>query len=342
MHRCFELAQKGAGNVAPNPMVGAVLLYKNEIIGEGYHAQYGLAHAEVNCINNVPDEKKQFISASTLYVSLEPCAHYGKTPACADFIIAHKIPSVVIGCKDSFNKVDGKGIEKLKAAGVEVTCGILQAEATELNKRFFTFNTKKRPYIILKWAQTANGVTGVTGNNRLIISNSVTNRLVHKWRSEEAAILVGTHTALKDNPSLTTRLVTGNNPVRLVIDKQLILPASLQLFDNAAPTIIFNYKKNEERGKLRFYKIEQAGNILPQIMQALYTNNLQSVIVEGGAALLQSFIDSNLWDEARIITNTSLHITEGITAPVLLQQQSVTTATLQTDIIEYFKNGQPA
>ncbi len=237
MHRCLELARLGAGYVAPNPMVGAVLLHEGRIIGEGWHKEYGKAHAEVNCINAVKESERQFISQSTLYVSLEPCAHHGKTPPCTDLIIRHKIPRVVIGCRDSFKEVDGKGIEKLKAAGIEVETAVLEQECRELNKRFFTFHTKQRPYIILKWAQTSDGFiaplippkVGISEpqTQRLFISNEYSNILVHQWRSEEAAIMVGTNTALLDNPELTTRLWPGPSPVRLVIDLNLRLPDSL-------------------------------------------------------------------------------------------------------------------
>ena len=218
MQRCIELAQLGAGTVAPNPLVGAVLVYNERIIGEGYHQQFGQAHAEVNCISAVAEADRELISLSTLYVSLEPCAHFGKTPPCTDLIIAHKIPTVVIGCRDPFKEVDGKGIEKLLAAAVEIVHPFMEAACRELNKRFFTFHTKQRPYIILKWAQTDNGIIGHSDHSRLLISNDFTNRLVHKWRSEEAGIMVGTNTALFDNPSLGNRLWNGAQPVRLVVD----------------------------------------------------------------------------------------------------------------------------
>ena len=220
MHRCLELAEKAAGHVAPNPMVGAVLVHEGIIIGEGYHQIYGGPHAEVNCIASVPSSLQHLIQDSVIYVSLEPCAHHGKTPPCADLIIRHNIRHVVIGCRDPFVEVDGKGIEKLHAAGIKTETGILEKECRELNKRFFTFHTKHRPFIILKWAQTGDGKIG-TENNRLHITGSVTNRLVHKWRSEESAILVGANTALADNPQLTTRLWSGNSPTRLIIDPEL-------------------------------------------------------------------------------------------------------------------------
>src|SRR5215207_8983700 len=221
MHRCLELARLGSGSVAPNPMVGAVLVYKDMIIGEGYHQQYGEAHAEVNCLNSVRPEHQHLIEQSTLYVSLEPCAHYGKTPPCADLIIQKKIPEVVVGCCDPFIQVNGKGIEKLQSAAVNVTIGVLEEECKQLNKRFFGFHTVQRPYVILKWAQTADGKVAGNDYGRKRISNQQTNRIVHKWRSEETTVVVGTNTALYDDPALTTRLWAGKNPVRIVVDMHM-------------------------------------------------------------------------------------------------------------------------
>jgi diaminohydroxyphosphoribosylaminopyrimidine deaminase / 5-amino-6-(5-phosphoribosylamino)uracil reductase len=337
MHRCIELAMEGAGSVAPNPMVGAVLVYNNTIIGEGYHAHYGQAHAEVNCIQSVATENQSLVAQSVLYVSLEPCAHFGKTPPCADLIIEKKIPKVVIGCRDPFKEVDGKGIEKLKAAGIEVIYGILEQACKELNKRFFTFHTAHRPYIILKWAQTANTVMG-DKNARLLISNEYSNRQVHKWRSEEAAILVGTNTALSDNPSLTTRLWTGNNPLRLVVDMDLRLPQTLHLFDRSVKTIVFNAIKNEEQNNLVFYQINKGASLLRQISDALYKLNIQSVLVEGGQKLLQSFIDEDLYDEVRIITNHAMETADGIKAPHIPALTLFDSMDLQTDSIHFYQH----
>jgi diaminohydroxyphosphoribosylaminopyrimidine deaminase/5-amino-6-(5-phosphoribosylamino)uracil reductase len=336
MRRCLQLAAMGAGKVAPNPMVGAVLVYRGRIIGEGYHQKYGEAHAEVNCISSVAESDRNFISESTLYVSLEPCAHFGKTPPCADLIIKNKIPNIVIGCGDSFEAVAGKGIERLKVAGLNVLVGILEMECRDLNKRFFTFHEKKRPFIILKWAQSNNCKIG--GAERILISNEFTNRQVHQWRSEEAAILVGTNTALKDNPALTTRLVPGYSPVRLVIDMGLKLPSSLQLLDGTVKTIVFNGSRHEDGGMVSYYEIAGTGSILKQILEALYQLQIQSVLVEGGAILLQSLINENLWDEARVITNTCLEIAEGINAPILQPQKTIKEENIQTDRIAYFKN----
>ena len=335
MQRCIQLAQLGQGMVAPNPMVGSVLVYQDQIIGEGYHQQYGQPHAEVNCINSVAEADKGFISQSTLYVSLEPCAHFGKTPPCADLIIKHQIPKVIIGCRDPFEAVNGKGIDKLLAAGVDVTVGILEEECKILNKRFFTFHTKKRPYIVLKWAETANRFIGNTNQERLLISSETTNKLVHKWRSEEAAILVGTNTALLDNPSLTNRLWTGKQPIRLVLDELLSLPKSLNIFDKKQLTIVFNLVKYEEELNLIYYKLEGNTPLLQQIMDACYQLNIQSILVEGGNKTLQSFIDNELWDEARVITNTQLTIEKGVPSPILFNARNSSTTKIGNELITY-------
>ena len=338
MRRCLELAKLGAGNVAPNPMVGAVLVYNSRIIGEGYHERYGEAHAEPNCIASVKEEDKNLIPGSVLYVSLEPCVHYGKTPPCADLIIKNKIPKVVIGCHDPFTEVNGKGIEKLLAAGIEVVQSILEQECKELNKRFLTFHTQHRPYIILKWAQTANGTIGSDNKSRLYITNEFTNRLVHKWRSEEAAILIGTNTALIDNPELTTRSWTGNNPIRLVVDMDLKLPSSLKIFDGKVKTIVFNELKHEDRNNLLFYQVTEDANLVHQITNALYQLKIQSVLVEGGAKLLQSFIDEGMWDEASIITNEELTINGRLYSPKLILCSKIEEQKIFSDKIEFFKS----
>lgn len=336
MHRCLQLAELGQGYAAPNPMVGVVLIYDDKIIGEGYHKKFGEAHAEVNCINSVSKQNKSKIEKSTLYVSLEPCVHYGKTPPCTDLIIKNKIPKVVIGCRDIFKKVDGKGIQKLQTESVELITGVLEKECIELNKRFFTFHEKQRPYIILKWAQSIDAKIAGANSKRSFISNQFTNRLVHKWRSEEASIIIGTNTALHDDPLLTARLWQGENPIRLIFDMNLRLPSSLKIFNKKVKTIIFNKIKHEDEDELIFYKFEP-GNILAAIMKALYKMNVQSVIVEGGAKLLQSFIDAGLWDEARIICNEQLNIGNGINAPAfngVLQKQE----RYFSDLISYYNN----
>lgn len=337
MHRCLQLARLGAGHTAPNPMVGAVLVYDDRIIGEGWHQRFGEAHAEVNCLNSVRAADQGLIAKSTLYVSLEPCAHHGKTPPCADLVIGKKIPRVVIGCKDSYKEVDGRGIDRLKAAGVEVEVGVLEKDCLELNKRFFCFHQWQRPYIILKWAQTADGKIGAKGSKpqeRLLISNALTNRLVHQWRSEEAAILVGSGTALADDPLLTSREWPGKDALRLVIDRELKLPSTLHLLDGSLPTIVFNYQKKAQAGLLQYCSINKGEDELQQVLAILYRQRIQSVIVEGGAKLLQSFINAGLWDEARVITNTILEIGEGIEAPVLPATIINNTIQLQTDRIQ--------
>lgn len=343
MQRCLSLARKGAGRVAPNPMVGAVLVCNDRIIGEGWHEIYGGPHAEVNCIQSVLENDKDLIEQSTLYVSLEPCNHYGKTPPCTDLILKYNIPKVVIACRDPFIEVNGKGIERLRDAGVEVITGILEKEAKLLNKRFFTFHTRQRPYIILKWAQTIDGWMGKKGGDRLLISNEYTNRLVHQWRGEEAAILVGTQTALADNPALTNRLSPGANPVRIVIDRNLQLPVSLQVFDRAVKTIVFNTIKKEEAENCIYYKLNDESNLLPQIMKALHEMNMLSVMVEGGAQTLQSFIDSAFWDEIRKIQSVSSapelqNNDQAVPAPIIPTAIHVSHEKLATDNIDIYTN----
>ena len=318
MRRCIELAKCGFGTASPNPMVGAVIVCDGKIIGEGWHRRCGEAHAEVNAVNSVVD--KSLLKKSTIYVSLEPCAHVGRTPACADMLIREGIPRVVVGSIDPFEKVAGKGIEKLRNAGVEVKIGVLKQECDWLNRRFFTFHTKRRPYIILKWAQTADGfidnIRTDSTKKPLKITNVQFDRLVHKWRTEEDAILVGTRTALLDNPQLTARLWSGRNSVRVCIDRELKVSASSRIFDCQAKTIIINGSKEGTNGNLIFCKADFNENIVPQILDILYRNEIQSVIVEGGAQTLNSFISSGLWDEARIFTSTE-KITNGVKAPDL-------------------------
>lgn len=336
MRRCIELASRAAGNVAPNPMVGAVLVHEGRIIGEGYHRQFGQPHAEVNCINSVAEEDKALVPLSTLYVSLEPCAHYGKTPPCADLIIQKKIPKVVIGTRDPFTEVNGKGIEKLQEAGIEVALGILENECMQLNKRFFTFHTQHRPYVILKWAETADGKISRGTADRLLISNELTNRLVHKWRSEEAAVLVGTNTALLDDPSLNVRWVKGNDPVRLIVDMDLSLPAHLKIFDQRQHTVIFNTIKHNEEIQPNYYQVTSDVSLVQQVLNACYQLKIQSLIVEGGAKMLQSFIDDESWDEARIITNTNMYAGPGLLSPVLSNTVMIKQEKIHTDTISYF------
>jgi diaminohydroxyphosphoribosylaminopyrimidine deaminase/5-amino-6-(5-phosphoribosylamino)uracil reductase len=346
MHRCLQLARLGAGRVAPNPMVGAVLVYENRIIGEGYHTTYGQAHAEVNCINSVAAADLQLIPLSTIYVSLEPCAHYGKTPPCADLIIKKRIRTVVVGCRDPFEEVNGKGIEKLQQAGIKVIQGVLEQDCLDLNKRFFTFHTQQRPYIILKWAQTADHFIGSGGSNRLLITNDYTNRLVHRWRSEEAAILVGTNTALADDPLLTNRYWPGKSPVRLVIDSNLRLPNTLHLLKEGPVTIVFNTLRQTEAldaamvrkatGGVLYYQVTKEALLLPQLLQACYQLQLLSILVEGGAYLQQTCIDGGYCDEARVITNEQLQAFEGLAAPRLPACLPMATQQLVHDRIDTY------
>jgi diaminohydroxyphosphoribosylaminopyrimidine deaminase/5-amino-6-(5-phosphoribosylamino)uracil reductase len=338
MWRCIELAKKGRGSVAPNPMVGAVLVHNDRIIGEGYHQHYGQAHAEVNCIRSVKQEDESLIPQSTLYVSLEPCAHHGKTPPCADLIIEKKVRKVIVGCRDPFKEVDGKGIEKLNQAGIETIVGVLEEDCMKLNRRFFTFHLEHRPYIILKWAQTANGRISNADYSRVLITNAISNRLVHKWRSEESAILVGTNTALYDDPKLTVREWEGTNPIRLVIDMDLSLPKTLNIFDQRIRTIVFNAIKHEEQNNLTYYQVTTDVELVHQVVHALYQLKIQSVIVEGGAKLLQSFIDEGVWDEARIITNEELIVRDGIPAPVLDNGKLIEQENYFSDFIRYYGN----
>jgi diaminohydroxyphosphoribosylaminopyrimidine deaminase/5-amino-6-(5-phosphoribosylamino)uracil reductase len=336
MRRCLELALRGLGHVAPNPMVGAVLVYEDRIIAEGYHKQFGKPHAEVNCINAVSTEDERLLEHATLYVSLEPCAHHGKTPPCADLILEKKIPRVVVGCRDPFEKVNGKGIEKLRQGAVEVEVGCLEKECVDLNKRFFNFHLQHRPYIIVKWAQSNNARMANTDHSRVFISNEFTNRLVHKWRSEESAVLVGTNTALHDDPALTVRLWKGKQPVRLVIDMDLSLPRTHKIFNTDAHTIIFNTIKQGKENQLSFYQITADLRVVHQIVHALYQLQLQSVIVEGGAKLLQSFIDEGMWDEARIITNEEVMIDHGLPSPTLTHYRKLFSEQIRTDRIQYY------
>jgi len=318
MRRCIELAGKGFGYVSPNPVVGSVIVYDGKIIGEGYHRKYGEAHAEVNAVNSVKD--KSLLKKSTIYVSLEPCAHVGKTPACADMIIREGIPEVVIGSVDPYFQVAGKGIQKLETAGRKVITGVLEKECVELNKRFYTYHTKKRPYIILKWAQTRDGFVDYvrkpgTDIKAFWITNEYCKTLVHKWRTEEDAFLVGMNTVILDNPQLTARNWFGRNPLRVAIDELCELDVSFQIFDNQADTIIFNSKKDLVKGNLSYIKIDFTTDIIPQILDVLYDRQIQSLVVEGGSQTLETFISAGLWDEARIFTGDHF-FGKGLRAPV--------------------------
>ncbi|MEA1850424.1 bifunctional diaminohydroxyphosphoribosylaminopyrimidine deaminase/5-amino-6-(5-phosphoribosylamino)uracil reductase RibD [Chryseobacterium sp. MHB01] len=309
--RCIELANKALGKTYPNPLVGSVIVHNDKIIGEGYHHKAGENHAEINAINSVQD--KSLIPESTIYVSLEPCAHYGKTPPCALKIKELGFKKVVIGAMDSHDKVNGKGKKIIQDAGIEVVSGILEKECTELNKRFFTCHEKKRPYIILKWAQSGDGFMD-KDFKPVSISNSLVNQFVHQLRADEHAILVGTQTALNDNPALTVRNVEGVNPVRILIDFNLKVPQDFNIYNGESKTLVINAVKDEEGENIHFIKINKE-NFLHELMDALYKEQIQSVIIEGGSFTLQQFIDKNLWDEAIIIENENLKLENGTKAP---------------------------
>ncbi len=311
MERALQLAKNGLGSTAPNPGVGSVIVHDNCIIGEGYTSSYGGPHAEVNAINSVKD--KGLLSASVLYVTLEPCSHHGKTPPCADLIVKNKIPRVVIGILDPHDKVAGKGVKQLKNAGCKVVIGVLGKECTEHHRRFLTFHQKQRPYIILKWAQTNDGFIAPYQNKRSIngrpfwISNNYSRQLVHKWRSQEQAILVGTKTVLHDNPILNVRQWSGKSPIRIVIDKDLGIKGSYHILDRKVRTIIFTEVNDKSLwlSAIEYEVIDFSKNVPQQICEVLYKYTITSVLIEGGSKTLQSFFDFNLWDEARVITGHS-------------------------------------
>lgn len=312
MQRCIQLAENGLGNTYPNPMVGCVIVHNGEIIAEGWHQKAGEPHAEVIAIHQI--QNNEILKESTLYVSLEPCAHHGKTPPCADLIVRNQIPKVIIGTVDPFAKVNGLGIRKLQDAGIEVISGVLEKECRELNKRFFTFHQEKRPYVILKWAQTADGFMAIEDGEQKWITNEYSKQLVHKWRTEEQSILVGTNTAKADNPQLNARLWNGNQPVRLVLDRDLKLDNDLHLFDQNQRTIVFTEKEKSNSENLEFVQVSFDENLSNSILEKLYELNIQSVIIEGGRKTLESFIEKNLWDEARIFTSSNVW-SSGIKSP---------------------------
>lgn len=313
MRRAFQLARLGAGRTSPNPMVGCVIVHEGKIIGEGWHQMYGGPHAEVNAIRSVSD--RTLLPSSTAYVSLEPCAHFGKTPPCADLLVENKIRRVVISNRDPFPAVNGSGIKKLKSAGIAVEVGVLEQEGHAINRRFFSFHQKKRPYVVLKWAQTSDGFIARKNFDSKWISSELSRKLVHKWRSEEDAILVGTNTAKYDNPSLNVRSWSGSNPLRIVIDKRLKLDKSLHLFDTSIPTLCYNLEKSTEESNLSLVKVNE-DSFLKDMMDDLYQRNVQSVFVEGGSHLLNSLISDGIWDEARIFISRT-EFTDGIKAPHL-------------------------
>lgn len=317
MRRCIQLAQNALCNAAPNPMVGAVVVCDGRIIGEGYHVRCGQAHAEVNAIRSVKEQ--ELLKRSTIYVSLEPCSHYGKTPPCADLIIEKQIPRIVVGCLDPFSEVAGRGIKKLRDAGREVVLGMLEQECKQLVRRFVTFYTKQRPYITLKWAESADGFIDLNrsadaAQRPVFLSSNLTSMLVHKRRAEHSAIMVGTRTAMLDNPALTVRHWAGRSPVRVVLDRKLQLPLNLQVFDGNIPTLVFSeVERNAYRG-VEYVAVDYDDEILSQVMHALYERKLQSLMVEGGSVLLQSFIDAGLWDEI-VVEEAPCLLQSGVKSP---------------------------
>jgi diaminohydroxyphosphoribosylaminopyrimidine deaminase/5-amino-6-(5-phosphoribosylamino)uracil reductase len=325
MERCLTLAANGVGKVAPNPMVGCVIVSGGQIIGEGYHRRYGRAHAEVNAIASVKDES--LLRQATLYVNLEPCSHYGKTPPCAELIIQKRIPRVVTGCLDPYPEVSGRGIKMLRDAGVEVITGVLEAEAYALNKVFMISHQLRRPYIYLKWAQSADGFIDKLRNDAseapVVLSSPAMRQQVHKMRAAALAIMVGTRTALLDNPSLTVRHWAGKSPVRVVPDRLLRIPPNARLLDGSVETLVFTSVEKEGRENVKYIRTDFDGHVLQQITSYLYTNNVTFLLVEGGSCLLKSFLREGLWDEAQVEVSP-LILGEGVEAPLMEQSyQSV-------------------
>jgi diaminohydroxyphosphoribosylaminopyrimidine deaminase/5-amino-6-(5-phosphoribosylamino)uracil reductase len=335
--RCIELAKNGLGTTYPNPLVGSVIVYNNEIIGEGWHQKAGEPHAEVNAIHSVKD--KSLLAKATIYVSLEPCSHFGKTPPCCDLIIANDIPNVVIGTIDPFAKVAGNGIKKLLEAGKNVIIGILENECNELNKRFFTFHTKKRPYIILKWAESQDRFLAPISKQKqepIWITNEFSRQLVHKWRSEEQAILVGTNTVLEDNPTLTVRDWIGKNPVRIVLDRGGKISEIFAVKNKKTKTIVLTEQENlTSTENLIYENCIFDIHVVYSIADILYKNNIQSVIIEGGKQTLQSFIDANLWDEARVF-NGDISFNQGVKAPKIKIKNSIKKQILTDELLIFF------
>ncbi len=336
MQRAIELALLGGVEAAPNPMVGAVIVRDGKILGEGYHRKYGEAHAEVNAVNAVNDPK--LLSEATIYVTLEPCAHHGKTPPCADLLIANNFKRVVVGCTDPFHAVAGKGIQRIQKAGIEVVTGVLEQQCLQLNKRFFTFHQKQRPYIILKWAQTKDGFVDSVrdGSERKInwISAPETQSLVHQWRSEEQAILVGWKTVEHDNPSLTVREITGKNPLRVVIDGQLKMPADSTIYSDSGKTLVLNRMKSEVVGNVEFVKLPIIDT--ENILRALHERHIISVFVEGGSRTIQHFLVDNVWDEARVIVGKST-FGQGVRAPRITGTPAHSFDFASDKVFQYFR-----
>ncbi|MFN5423727.1 MAG: bifunctional diaminohydroxyphosphoribosylaminopyrimidine deaminase/5-amino-6-(5-phosphoribosylamino)uracil reductase RibD [bacterium] len=323
MQRALELAAKGAGFVSPNPLVGAVLVHDDVIIGEGYHACFGQAHAEVNCLSAVSAENKHLISASTMYVTLEPCSHHGKTPPCAERLIKEGIRKVVIAVTDPNPVVHGAGINLLKQAGIDVRVGVMEQAAAYQNRRFFTSFTQQRPYITLKWAQSADGFIGSGTDERIKITCNEADIVVHQWRSEEDAIMIGRRTALLDDPSLTTRLVEGKSPLRIVLDRNNSLPKSLKIFNDGKPLVIINGEKEGVDGPVMYKKITNDAQFWKSLMVFLDQQKIQGLMVEGGRGVISAMISAGYWDEARVFTNPALNLHQGTKAPVLQDTYSI-------------------
>lgn len=333
IRRCIELAQKAIGNTYPNPLVGSVIVHNDKIIGEGYHHKAGENHAEINAINSV--EEKSLIPESTIYVSLEPCAHFGKTPPCALKIVELGFKKVVIGAMDSHDKVNGKGKKIIQEAGIEVVSGVLEKECIELNKRFFTYHEKRRPFIILKWAESGDRFMDKDFKPTQI-SNALTKQFVHQLRSNEHSILIGTMTALRDNPSLTTREIVGRNPIRILIDIDLKVPKDFNVYSNEAETLVFNSVKEGDEGNIKFIKTSRE-NFIANMLKTLHELQIQSIIVEGGSLVLQQFIDAGLWDETIIIKNKNLVLENGTKAP-RFNKTPIDTQDFRDNVIEFYKN----
>jgi len=338
INRCFELAQRGLGKTSPNPLVGSVIVYEDRIIGEGFHKQYGSAHAEVNAIANVKPAHASLLPQSTIYVNMEPCDFHGNTPACSKLLIEKKFKRVVVSNIDPHPKVSGKGIERLKSAGIEVIKGVLEKKGRWLNRRFYTFMEKKRPYIILKWAQSNDGYIGRNDGVQINISNSFSKKIVHKWRSQEDGILIGVQTAINDNPKLTVREWNGPQPLRILFDPSKRAPKDLNIFDDTADSLVISKESldivADVKQKNESSFIELFINKLPDFTKV----KIQSILIEGGSKTLQNFIDSGYWDEARIITSSKI-LKSGVSAPSL-EGKTLTVKDLSGDQLTIFKNGE--
>lgn len=334
MTECLALAARGQGNVAPNPLVGSVVVHAGRIIGRGFHERYGEHHAEVNAVASVADPT--LLKDSTLYVNLEPCCHFGKTPPCTDLIIGARIPRVVAGIIDPHARVAGGGVRRLREAGVDVTVGVSLEECFEINRRFFTYHALKRPYVVLKWAETADRFIARSDGSSKWISSESSRILVHEWRRDEAAVMVGTRTALVDDPALTVRHVNGKNPLRIVLDRALTLPPTLQLFDHSTPTIVFNTRADRREPNLELVALDPSAGV-KEILENLHRRGILSVLVEGGGRILQSFLESDLWDEARVFRNSQLAFGAGTPAP-RIEREPFHNETIGGDELAYYQN----